>query len=625
MNSADTISRSMGNDCNQWAAAGGISARGVALLGLAVAALVSPGLRAQTSVTYPGGSSPVALAFDGVDIWVANLTGNSVTKLLASTGAIVGTYPAGSRPAGLAFDGTNIWVVDNGTNSQPSYVTKLLASTGATVGTYQVGASPWGIVFDGVNIWVQNTADDTVTKLLASTGAEVGTYVNLPAGSHPYQEAAGAGLVFDGSNIWVANGTSTVTKLSASTGAIVGTYSVGLSPVGLAFDGVNIWVTNSTDDTVTKLLASTGAKVGTYPVGGNPLGIAFDGMNIWVTNTAEASYGINGGVYTVTELLASTGATVGTFTVGSFPSSVLFDGANVWVTNQGSSTVTKIVPSQAPSISPAGVVPIDSTASTIQQGEWVSIYGSNLASGTMAWTGNFPTSLGGTSVKINGKAAYLSLVSAGQINLQAPDDSVTGSVPVVVTTAKGSATSTVTLAPFAPSFVLLDTKHVAGIILKPDGTYNVLGPTGSSLGYATVAANVGDVVEVFGVGFGPTTPAVNAGQAFSGAAPTTTPVQLRIGGTVVNPSFAGLSSAGLYQINLTIPAGLGTGDVPLTATVGGAQTQSGVVITLAGAQAIQRVLAQQLVQRSVGRHTAYFYAQLIGLFCPCNGGTDAQF
>ena len=53
-----------------------------------------------------------------------------------------------------------------------------------------------------------------------------------------------------------------------------------------------------------------------------------------------------------------------------------------------------------------------------------------------------------------------------------------------------------------------------------------------------------------------------------------------IGGKTVTPSFAGLSSAGLYQINLTIPAGLGTGDQALVATVGGLQTQSGVVISL---------------------------------------------
>jgi uncharacterized protein (TIGR03437 family) len=48
----------------------------------------------------------------------------------------------------------------------------------------------------------------------------------------------------------------------------------------------------------------------------------------------------------------------------------------------------------------------------------------------------------------------------------------------------------------------------------------------------------------------------------------------------VIPTFAGLSSAGLYQINLTVPAGLGTGDLSLTATVGGVQTQAGVVISL---------------------------------------------
>jgi len=48
----------------------------------------------------------------------------------------------------------------------------------------------------------------------------------------------------------------------------------------------------------------------------------------------------------------------------------------------------------------------------------------------------------------------------------------------------------------------------------------------------------------------------------------------------VTPSFAGLSSAGLYQINVTIPANLATGDLPLVATVGGVQTQPGVVISL---------------------------------------------
>jgi uncharacterized protein (TIGR03437 family) len=245
----------------------------------------------------------------------------------------------------------------------------------------------------------------------------------------------------------------------------------------------------------------------------------------------------------------------------------------------------------APYILLGGIVPLDSARNTIQPGEWISIYGSNLASGTSMWNGDFPTSLGGTSVKVNGKAAYLSLVSPGQINLQAPDDNSTGTVSVVVTTSNGSATSTVTMDQLAPSFALLDREHVAGIIVRPDdsgsyggGSYDILGPTGGVLGYPTAAAKAGDTVSLFGVGFGPTVPTVPAGRMFSGAAATINSLQLTIGGYAVSPSFVGLSSAGLYQINVKIPEGLQTGDQALTATIGGVKTQTGVVISLSDAQ-----------------------------------------
>jgi uncharacterized protein (TIGR03437 family) len=237
-------------------------------------------------------------------------------------------------------------------------------------------------------------------------------------------------------------------------------------------------------------------------------------------------------------------------------------------------------PALLPAIDLNGVVPASSSTPTIESGEWASIFGSNLASGTAYWTGNFPTSLGGVSVTIDGKAAYLSFVSPGQINLQVPNDAATGVVNVVVTTVGGSASSSVTLSQFAPSFFLLDGKHVAGIIPQSDGSYSTIGPTGNSLGFPTVAAKAGDIVELFGTGFGPTSPAVPAGQAYSGAAPATNPVTIRINNVNVTPLFAGLSSAGLYQFNVTIPAGLGTGDIALQASVGGATTPAGVVISL---------------------------------------------
>ena len=246
------------------------------------------------------------------------------------------------------------------------------------------------------------------------------------------------------------------------------------------------------------------------------------------------------------------------------------------------------VSTNAPSITPGAIVPIFSHVNTIQPGEWVSIFGSNLASSTAIWNGTFTTSLGGVSVTINGKSAWLIYASPTQINLQAPDESTTGPVTVVVSTSGGSASSTVTLAQFGPSFSLFDTTHIAGIILRSDGsgtqgggTYDILGPAGNSLGFPTVAAKPGDIVEIFGVGFGPTSPAVTPGQVFSGAAPAVNPVNLLINGIQVTPSFVGLSSAGLYQINLTIPPGLGTGDLSLVAGTGPVQTPPGTVISLA--------------------------------------------
>jgi uncharacterized protein (TIGR03437 family) len=241
-----------------------------------------------------------------------------------------------------------------------------------------------------------------------------------------------------------------------------------------------------------------------------------------------------------------------------------------------------------PVIKAGGIVPIYSSTGTIQLGSWISIFGNNLAAAATTWNNDFPTMLGGTTVVINNKAAYLWYVSPTQINLQAPDDTARGVVSVEVTTSGGSVTSTVTLGPFGPSFSVLDGKHVAGIILRSDGsgaygggTYDIVGPTGTSLGYKTVAAKAGDVLELFGVGFGPTNPAVPAGQAYSGSAPTTNSVQLSINNVAVTAGFAGITSAGLYQVNiLKLPTGLGTGDVPLRALVGAVQTPTGVVLSV---------------------------------------------
>jgi hypothetical protein len=45
---------------------------------------------------------------------------NNVTELRASDGVNLGTFPTGSYPDGVAFDGANIWVVNAGSGTVPT-------------------------------------------------------------------------------------------------------------------------------------------------------------------------------------------------------------------------------------------------------------------------------------------------------------------------------------------------------------------------------------------------------------------------------------------------------------------------------------------------------------------------
>src|SRR5215471_11278561 len=65
--------------------------------------------KANLTTNFPVGTSPVAVTFDGANIWVVNAFDNTVTKLRANDGANLGTFAVGQGPIGVAFDGANIW------------------------------------------------------------------------------------------------------------------------------------------------------------------------------------------------------------------------------------------------------------------------------------------------------------------------------------------------------------------------------------------------------------------------------------------------------------------------------------------------------------------------------------
>lgn len=140
------------------------------------------------------------LAYDGQDMWITTNAG-TVVKLRGTDGVLLGTFPVGTSPAEVAFDGTSVWVVNGGSDD----VTRLNAEDGALLGTFPVGTSPHAISFDGENMWVVNSGSNDVTLLSGQDGAQLGTFT---VGGSPRD------IAFDGVNLWVTNGADgTVSKL----------------------------------------------------------------------------------------------------------------------------------------------------------------------------------------------------------------------------------------------------------------------------------------------------------------------------------------------------------------------------------------------------------------------------
>jgi uncharacterized protein (TIGR03118 family) len=217
---------------------------------------------------------------------------------------------------------------------------------------------------------------------------------------------------------------------------------------------------------------------------------------------------------------------------------------------------------------------------------FVSIYGTDLAVTKRTWaTQDFgtngttlPTSLDGVSVMINGEPAYICYISPVQINLLTPTDLPSiGRVTVQVSNGTlTSATIQVQVQATAPSFFLFD---AAGHVAATHANNTPIGSATSTP--AGTPAAPGELIILYGSGFGPTIPPTVNGQL------QTVPALLAqypviqfndVSGTI---AWGGLSATGLYQFNITLPTSLEDGDISVTAmTAGGVSSPITGLITV---------------------------------------------
>jgi virginiamycin B lyase len=499
-------------------------------------------IREYTIPTPNSNPMGITAGSDGA-IWFVEFTGNKIGRITVTGEFTEYAIPTPlSGPIGIAADADGtLWFTENtGAISNIGRIT--LAGAIMEYSTPTLRSSPYGITAgtDGA-MWFVESGGHKIGRI--TTGGVITEYP-LPStllnSSHITSGPDGALWLTSGGNIGriTTNGIFSSYAINRTSGASAGGIATGP-------DGALWFTEQSAKNGANKLgrINSTGT-IGEYPLPENTIlegGVTLGPDNaIWFAAVGIGGYKIGRAALT-------------------FPIPIV-------------STVRNSA---------------DQFLQTIQANSWVTVYGSNLipANPARIWGpedfvgGKLPVSLDGVGVTINGKSAAVAYTSSTQLNVLAPSDVATGLVNVIVRNGSAfSAAFPVQLQTFSPAFFTLaqpNQRYIAGSVVLGPNAREYLAPSGSlSFGTPSRAATAGDTIELYGTGFGPTTPPSPDGQVFFDAYATTTPVNITIGGLNAKVTWAGLSSVGLYQLNIIVPTGLAIGDALVVAAVGGVTSRT---------------------------------------------------
>ncbi len=583
-------------------------------------ALFKTGSSATSLLMAPGGvtvdsAGNLYIADDAYSI-VYKVTPSGATSIFAGVfnqGGYSGDgFPATTaqlnHPAGMAFDlAGDLYIADWGNGRIRKVSTNGTISTVAGGGapsansgnggpaTLAYLSSPMGVALDSAgNLYIVEfsaygdvrkvTSDGTITTVAG------GGYLTLgdggPATSAwlygPEDVAVdGAGNLYIADTLnnrirKVSNGTITTVAGGGSGGDNGPASQAALSgPMGVAVDSSgNIYIADTTDQRV-RVVTQKGI-INTI-AGNGQIGYSGDGgpaTSANIANPSKFAFGAQGVIYIATP--------------GINEANAILDSRVRMLTP----TVPPVV--SPPSIKAGGIVSASAFGAftTIAPGSWIEIYGSNLASDSRQWAGsdfngvNAPTSLDGTKVTISGQAAFIDYISPIQVNAQVPSNAGTGSQPVVVMTGAGASSAfTITVNAEQPGLLASSLFDIGGkqyaAALFSDGVTYVL-PPGAIAGVASRRAQPGDTITLYGIGFGPVTPNISAGQIVQQNEALALPFHVFVGQTEATVSYAGLApnAVGLYQFNVVVPNVTASDSVLLTFTLAGASATQTLYIAV---------------------------------------------